>query len=155
MTYPLQEILKEYQEYEWTEECDASFDSLMKKLVEAPILRFPNWSIKFHVHIDALGLAIGAILTQPGDNGMDYPIIYSSRKLNKAECNYSTIEREALGMVFALQKYRHYLLANPFIFYTYHQALKYVVNKPLHHGRIFRWLLLFQEFEFEVVVRPR
>ena len=57
-------------------------------------------------------------------------------------------------MVFALQKYRHYLLANPFIFYTDHQALKYLVNKPLHHGRICRWLLLFQEFEFEVVVRP-
>ena len=58
-------------------------------------------------------------------------------------------------MVFALQKYRHYLLANPFIFYTDHQALKYLVNRPLHHERICRWLLLFQEFKFEVVVRPR
>ena len=56
-------------------------------------------------------------------------------------------------MVFALQKYRHYLLANPFIFYTDHQALKYLVNKPVHHERICRWLLLFQAFEFEVVVR--
>ena len=84
---------------------------------------------------------------------MDYPIVYSSKKLNKAKRNYSTTEREALGMVFALQKYRHYLLANPFIFYTDHQALKYLVNKPLHHGRICRWLLLFQEFEFEVIVR--
>ena len=57
-------------------------------------------------------------------------------------------------MDFALQKYRHYLLANIFIFYTDHQALKYLVNKPLHHGRICRWLLLFQEFEFEVIIRP-
>ena len=56
-------------------------------------------------------------------------------------------------MVFALQKYWHYLLSNPFIFYTDHQALKYLVNKPLHHGRICRCLLLFQELEFEVVVR--
>ena len=94
------------------------------KLVEEPILRFPNWSIKFHIHIDASSLAIGAILTQLGDDGMDYPIVYSSQKLNKAEKNYSTTEREALGMVFALQKYRHYLLANPFIFYTDHQVLK-------------------------------
>ena len=85
---------------------------------------------------------------------MDYLIVYNSIKLNKSERNYSTIEREALGMVFALQKYRHYLLANPFIFYTNHQALKYLVNKPLHHGKICRWLLLFQEFEFEVVVTP-
>ena len=57
-------------------------------------------------------------------------------------------------MVFSIQKFRHYLLANPFIFYTDHQALKYLVNKPLHHGRICRWLLLFQEFEFEVIIRP-
>ena len=85
---------------------------------------------------------------------MDYPIVYSSKKLNKAERNYSTTERESLDMVFSLQKYRHYLLSNPFIFYTDHQALKYLVNKPLHHGRICRWLILFQEFEFEVVVRP-
>ena len=56
-------------------------------------------------------------------------------------------------MVFALKKYRHYLLDNPFIFYTNHQALKYLVNKPLHQGRICPWLLVFQEFKFEVVVR--
>ena len=56
-------------------------------------------------------------------------------------------------MVLNLQKFRHYLLTNPFIFYTDHQALKYLVNKPLHHGRICRWLLLFQEFEFEVFIR--
>ena len=68
--------------------------------------------------------------------------------------NYSATEREALGMVFALQKYRNCLLANPFIFYTDHQALKYLVNKPLHHGRIYRCLLLFQEFELEVIVTP-
>ena len=82
-----------------------SFGKLKINLVEAPILRFPNWSTKFHVHIDVLGLAIGEILTQPRDDGMDYPIVYSNRKLNKAERNYSTTETKALGMVFALQKY--------------------------------------------------
>ena len=137
MTYPLEELLREDKEFEWTEECNISFEKLKIKLVEAPILRFPNRSTKFHVHINASGLTIGAILTQPGNDGMDYPIVYIMRKLNKEERNYLTTEREALGMVFALQKYRHYLLDNPFIFYTNHQTLKYLVNKPLHHGRIF------------------
>ena len=136
MTYPLEELLREDQEFDWTDECNISFETLKWKLVKAHILRFPNWSIKFHIHIDASGLAIGVILTQPGDNGMDYPIVYSNKKLNKEELNYSTIEREALGMVFTLQKYQHYLLANPFIFYTDHEALKYLENKPLHHRRI-------------------
>ena len=103
MTYPPEEILREDKEFDWIEECNISFETLKRKLVEAPILRFPNWSTKFHVHIDASGLAIGEILTQPGDGGIDYPIVYSSRKLNKAERNYSTTEREALGLVFALQ----------------------------------------------------
>ena len=83
MTYPLEELLREDQEFDWTEECNISFETLKRKLV-APILRFPNWSKKFHVHIDTSGVAIGAILTQPRDDKMDYPIVYSSRKLNKA-----------------------------------------------------------------------
>jgi hypothetical protein len=76
------------------------------------------------------------------------------RKLNKEERNYSTTEREALSMIFALQKFCHYLLENPFTFFTDHQALKYLVNKPVHQGKICRWLLLFQEFEFDVIIRP-
>lgn len=122
--------------------------------MEAHILKFPNWSRKFHVHIDASALVVSAILAQPANDSTEHPNVYASTKLNNAERNYSPIEREALGMVFALQKFRHYLLANPFIFYTGHQALKYLVNKPLHHRRICRWLLLFQEFEFEVIIRP-
>ena len=105
MTYALEQLLREDKEFNWIEECHISFEKLKRKLVEAPILRFPNWSTKFHVHINASGLTIGEILTQVGNDGMDYPIVYSSRKLNKAERNYSTTEREALGMVFALQKY--------------------------------------------------
>ena len=58
-------------------------------------------------------------------------------------------------MIFAQQKFRHYLLAKPFIFYTDHQALKYLVCKLVHQGRVCKWLLLFQEFEFEVIIRPR
>ena len=84
MTYPLEELLREDQEFDWTNEYNISFDTLKKKLVEAPILKFLNWSIKFHVHIDASGLAIGTVLTQPWEDGMDYPIVYRSRKLNNA-----------------------------------------------------------------------
>ena len=88
MTYQLEELLREDQEFNWIDECNILFETLKMNLVKAPILRFPNWSIKFHVHIDASDLAIGAILTQLGDDIMDYPIVYSSRKLKKAERNY-------------------------------------------------------------------
>ena len=101
-----------------------------------------------------MGIAVVEILTQPGDEGLDYPHSYNNRKLNKFKRNYSTTEREALEMVFTLHKYRHYLLVNPIMFYIDHEALKYLVNKPLHHGRICPWFLLSQEFEFKVIVWP-
>lgn len=122
ITHPLEELLRADVPYHWTKECQQSFESLKRKLVEAPILKFLDWSRKFHVHIDASALVVGAILAQPIDDSTYHPIVYASRKLNKAERNYSTTEREALRMVFALQKFRHYLLVNPFIFYTDHQA---------------------------------
>ena len=59
--------------FHWTEECQHSFEPLKRKLVEAPILKFPDWLKKFHVHIDALALVGGVILTQPADDAIDHP----------------------------------------------------------------------------------
>ena len=56
-------------------------------------------------------------------------------------------------MVYALQKFRHYLLGGHFKMFIDHSALQYLVNKPVLGGRIYRWLLLFQEFDFEIVVK--
>jgi hypothetical protein len=58
-------------------------------------------------------------------------------------------------MVYALQKFRHYLLGKHFKMFTDHSTLKYLVNKPVLGGRICRWLLLFQEVDFEVIFKPR
>jgi hypothetical protein len=74
--------------------------------------------------------------------------------LDQSEINYTTIEREGLAMVYAMQKFRHYLLGGHFKMFTNHSALKYLVNKPVMGGRICRWLLLFQEYDFEIVVKP-
>jgi hypothetical protein len=57
-------------------------------------------------------------------------------------------------MVYALQKFRHYLLGKHFKMFIDHSSLKYLVNKPVLGGRIYRWLLLIQEFDFEVIVKP-
>jgi hypothetical protein len=58
-------------------------------------------------------------------------------------------------MVYALQKFRNYLLGKHFNMFTYHSTLKYLVIKTMLGGRIYRWLLLFQEFDFEVIAKPR
>lgn len=58
-------------------------------------------------------------------------------------------------MVYVLQKFRHYFLGGHFKMYTYHSVLKYLVNKPMLGGNICRWFLLFQEYDFEVIMNPR
>ena len=140
--------------FQWTLECDQAFDILKEKLSTTPILIFPNWEKEFHVHVDALGIALGTILVQPGDGNMSHPIYFSSRKLSQVERNYATTEREGLAMIYALQKFRHYMLGSHFNFFTNHYVLKYLVNKSVLEGRICRWLLLFQEFSFEVIIKP-
>ena len=106
------------------------------------------------MHVDASAIALGAILAQPWARDLDHPIAFASIKLSKSEHNYNTIEREGLAMVCALQKFRHYLLGKHFKMFTDHSTLKYLVNKPVLGARICRWLLLFQEFDFEVIVKP-
>lgn len=98
--------------------------------------------------------ALGVVLAQPGAGEIDHPTAFASRKLSKEDKNYTTTEREGLDMVYALQKYRHYFWGSHFKMFIDHFAFKYLVNKPILGGKISRWLLLFQEYDFEVVVKP-
>ena len=109
--------------------------------------------IEFHVPIDVLCITLGIVLKQEGVEGIDHPIMFASQQLSKVEKNYSTTEHEGFAMVYTLQKYHHYLLGGHLKMYTDHSALKYLVNKPVLGGRICRWLLLFQEYDFEVIVK--
>ena len=70
--------------FEWTKECEESFNKLKKALILAPILREPDLNKFFHVHIDASNFAIGCILNQPRENKMDFPVSYANRQLNVA-----------------------------------------------------------------------
>ena len=74
------------------------------------------------------------MLTQPDKHKLDHLIYFVSRQLNDAKQNYTTTKREGLSMVYAVKKFKHYLLANKFIFFVDHQALMYIVNKPYMMG---------------------
>jgi len=124
-------------------------------MVTAPILVFPDGKKEFHVHVDASCIALGVVLTQAGRGELDHPIAFASRRLSKAEKNYSTTESKWLVMVYMLQNFRHYLLGGHFKMDRDHSTLKYLVNKHVLGVRIYRWLLLFQEYDFEVTMKPR
>ena len=77
-------------------------------------------------------------------------IYYSSRTLNDAQQNYTTTEKEFLAVVFALEKFRPYLLGSKTVIFTDHSALKYLMTKKEAKARLIRWILLLQEFDLEI-----
>jgi hypothetical protein len=105
-------------------------------MVTASILVFPDREKTFHVHADASTIELVDILVQLGAGDLDHLIEFARRKLSDSEQNYNTIEREGLAMVYALQKFRHYLLGKHFKMFTDHSTLKYLVNKPVLGARI-------------------
>ena len=102
ITAPMEKLLKKDVAFEWSQECQCSFDTLKAKLAFAPILVFPDWNKEFHVHVDASSTTLGVVLTQPGEGDLDHPIAYASRNLSFSKQNYTTTEREDLEMVYAL-----------------------------------------------------
>ena len=97
-------------------------------LTTALIVRAPNWHLPFEVMCNASDFAIGVVLGQRED-GKPYVIYYASKTLNKAQRNYTTIEKELLAVVFALDKFRTYLVGSFIVVFTNHSALKYLLTK--------------------------
>jgi hypothetical protein len=89
------------------------------------------------------------------ENGHDHPIHFASRQLTSAENNYIMTEQEGIAVIFSLKKFCHYLLGYKAKSVTDHKALTYLVNKPNPSGRLARWLLLMEEFDIDIVHRPR
>ena len=114
ITTPMEKLLKKDAKFQWTTECQESLDKLKTAMATTPILVFPDWIKEFHVHVNASSIALGIVLTQLGEGALDHPIAFMSRKLSTVEKNYTTMEREGLTMVYALQKFRHYLLGGHF-----------------------------------------
>jgi hypothetical protein len=93
ITTPMENLLKKYCRFSWTEECQQSFDTLKQKMVTAPILVFPVWSKEFHVHVDVSSISLGEVLVQLVEGDIDHPLSFSSRKLSTTEINYTIMER--------------------------------------------------------------
>ncbi|CAN6557489.1 unnamed protein product [Malus baccata var. baccata] len=146
---PLCRLLQKEVAFEFTKECTKSFNQLKELLTTAPIIVPPDWSLPFELMCDASDYALGAVLGQRKDK-RPHVIYYASRTLNDAQLNYSTTEKELLAVVFALDKFRSYLIGTKVIVFTDHAALKYLLTKKEAKPRLIRWILLLQEFDIEI-----
>ena len=112
-------------------------------------MRPPNWPLPFELMCDANDYALRAVLGQRED-GKPYVAYYASKTLNDAHNNYTTIEKELLAVVFALDKFRNYLLGTLIVIFIDHSALKYLLNKKDAKTRLIRWIILLQEFNIQI-----
>ena len=84
------------------------------------------------------------------NNKLLHVIYYASRVLNDAQKNYTTIEKDLLAVVYAIDKFRSYLVGSKVIVYTDHDVLKYLLTKQDSKPRLIRWVVLLQEFDIEI-----
>lgn len=119
---PINKLLRKNTKFCWTPECNQAFSELKSKLINPPLLIYPDFSKPFTLTTDASNVALGAVLSQ-GEKGQEQPIAYASRTLNPAERRYTTIEKELLAIVWAVKNYRCYLYGRPFTIVTDHKPL--------------------------------
>ncbi|KAI5341528.1 hypothetical protein L3X38_009403 [Prunus dulcis] len=146
---PLCTLLAKDAPFNFDKACLEAFNKLKALLTSAPIIAAPNWDLPFELMCDASDYAVGAVLGQRRDK-LPHVIYYASRTLNDAQLNYATTEKELLAVVFALEKFRSYLVGAKIIVYTDHAALKYLLSKKDAKPRLIRWVLLLQEFDLEI-----
>ncbi|CAB0031388.1 unnamed protein product [Trichogramma brassicae] len=150
---PLHDLTKKGTNFNWSSECENSFQTLKKCLTSAPILIFPDFSKPFILTTDASDLAIGAVLSQEKE-GFEHPIGYLSRVLNKAEVNYSTTEKECLAALYAMYQYRPYLLGRPFTLVADHEPLNWMHNRKDPGQRLMRWMFKFTGYQYTFKYKP-
>jgi hypothetical protein len=146
---PLCALLAKDVKFEWTEEFMDAFNTLKKLFTFAPIMMALDWSLPFELMCDASDFALEAVLGQR-INKVPHAIYYASRTLNVAQLNYSTTEKELLAVIFALEKFRSYLIGSKVIIFIDHATLRYLFAKQDAKPRLIRWVLLQQKFDLEI-----
>jgi hypothetical protein len=114
-------VKKRHKIFHWTTEAERSFNLLKRKITEQPVLVLPDFQKTFQVKCDAIGYAIGGVLSQE-----DRPVAYYSEKLDEAKLKYSMYDKEFYAIIQALKKWRHYLIPKEFVLYNDNHALQFV-----------------------------
>ena len=150
---PLYRLLKKGVKFEWKEEQRESFNNFKKLFKNNRVLKLFAPDKPIVIETDASSVGIGAVLMQCTDN-IWHPVTFASRTLNRSEINYSQIEKEALGVIYACEKFRQYVLGSEFVLRNDHLPLRKLFasdnNVPMHcSARLQRWALRLSQFKYK------
>ena len=151
VAYPLTELLSKNVRWKWGEACQESFAKTKKLLTESPVLISPDFGEGFILYVDASDVGIGAMLAQER-NKVHRPVAFYSKKFEKYQRAYSTVEKEALALILALKHFDVYVGGGvrPVLVYTDHNPLTFVHKMKNANQRLTRWSLLLQEYWLEI-----
>jgi hypothetical protein len=146
---PMTKLLEKNKAFEWTKECQASFEELKKRLTSSSVLVLLDLTKKFDIYCDASRQGLGCVLMQEGQ-----VVCYASRQLRKHEENYPTHDLELAVMVHALKIWRHYLIGHRCEIYSDHRSLKYIFTENDLNLRQRRWLELIKDYDLGINYHP-
>ena len=139
---PLTNLLKKSTKFKWNDKCQDAFDRLKGILKSAPVLLAPDFDKCYKL----------AVLLQEDNNDIDHPVCYFSKKFNKHQKNYSTIEKECLALILAIQQFEVYLTSStsPIVVFSDHNPLSFLHKLKNKNQRLLRWSLLLQKFNLDI-----
>jgi transposase InsO family protein len=150
ITEPLTALTRKGRRFDMNAEAVNSLERCKKAISDAPVLAFPDLSKPFIVTTDASQVALGAVLSQDAEGG-DKPVAFASRKLTDAEGRYSAIERELLGIVWAIEQFRPYVFAKDFLLRTDHMPLIWVQKLKETSSRVAKWKERLAGYNFKII----
>ena len=148
---PINLLLHNDVVFNWTPQCQSSFESLKSALTCYPIVRVPDFTKQFIVYADASTHALGAILSQVFEDGNEHVIAYSSRTLNSQEQRYGITELECLGVVYAIKQFTQFIYGSHFLVVTDHAALVWLHTMRNYNSKLMRWALQLQPYSFSIL----
>jgi hypothetical protein len=151
---PLTDLLVKGRIFQWTDSQEQAFQSLKFQLTHAPILRPYDPDLPCTLDLDASDFAVGGVLLQGTGTDRDLRLVaFESKRLNRAERNYSARDREQLALVHATHKWRHYLLGKPVTVRTDHRPLLYPLRLEFMKSRHHRWDEQLNQFDLNITYR--
>ena len=152
---PLNKLLQQDEKFTWSNECQQAFDYLKNALTSEPImLPFPDFSKEFILYTDASNFSIGYILGQKDQDNREHVISYAGRSLQPGERRWGITDKECLAVIEGVKHFHVYLSGRKFQIYTDHSALKWLQTRKADNGRLGRWSLLLQDYNYEVIHIP-
>jgi len=136
--------------YLGTDEHQYAFECLRAKLSSPHVLRIPQFGKPFCLHTDTSGIAVGATLGQLDDEGFEQPLAFASQKLTGPQSAWSTIERKAFAIIWALNHFKDIVYGAKISVFCDHNPLQYIKECAPKGAKLLRWSLALQEFDIDL-----